>query len=177
MLTLTKIKTMPFVMLFFLLCFAARVIELLVIRTDQGIVGEAFIHKLLGIALLAGALYIVRLQWRDIGFCKEKLARGVSFGLLLGTVAFAAAYGIELFTRRDGAPSFSFYATSYDILGNNAMQSGLLFIMICIVGNIINVVMEDGIFRGLFMRLFGEKYSFSGICLTAVSECAIIGHG
>jgi membrane protease YdiL (CAAX protease family) len=40
------------------------------------------------------------------------------------------------------------------------MQGGFLFVLICIVGNIINVVMEDGIFRGLFMRLFMEKRSF-----------------
>jgi membrane protease YdiL (CAAX protease family) len=160
--TSTRIKPTLFIALFFLLCFALRIIELLVIRTDQGIVGEAFIHKLLGIALLAGALWFCRLRWRDIGFRGDKAARGIAFGLLLGAGAFAAAYGVELFaqTRGGGAPSLSFYATSYGIAGNSAMQSGLLFVLICVIGNMINVVMEDGVFRGLFMRLFGEKHSF-----------------
>jgi membrane protease YdiL (CAAX protease family) len=149
-------------LLFFPLCFALRIVELLVIRTDQGMLGEAFIHKLLGIALLAGALRIWRLKWRDIGFRGDKLARGMAFGLLLGAGTFAVAYGVELFTQPRGgdAPSLSFYATSYGIAGNSAMRSGLLFVLICVIGNIINVVMEDGVFRGLFIRLFGEKHSF-----------------
>jgi membrane protease YdiL (CAAX protease family) len=139
-----------------------RVVELLVIRTDQSIVGEAFIHKLLGIALLAVALWIWRLKWRDIGFRGDKAVRGIAFGLLLGAGAFAVAYGVELFVQLRGgnAPSLSFYATSYGLAGNSALQSGLLFVLICIIGNVINVVMEDGVFRGLFMRLFGEKRSF-----------------
>jgi membrane protease YdiL (CAAX protease family) len=160
--TSLKIRPSLFIVLFFLLCLAARIVELLVIRTDQSVVGEAFIHKLLGIALLAGALYVWRLKWRDIGFRGDKAARGIAFGLLLGAGAFAVAYGVELFMQMHGgsAPSLSFYATSYGLAGNSAMQSGLLFILICIIGNIINVVMEDGVFRGLFMRLFGEKRSF-----------------
>jgi membrane protease YdiL (CAAX protease family) len=82
---------------------------------------------------------------------------------LLGVGAFAVAYGVELFVglRGGNAPSLRFYATSYCLAGNSAMQSGLLFILICVIGNIINVVMEDGVFRGLFMRLFEEKHSFA----------------
>jgi membrane protease YdiL (CAAX protease family) len=157
-----KIKPSLFAALLFLLCFALRVVELLVIRTDQSVVGEAFIHKLLGIALLAGALWFWRLKWQDIGFRGDKAARGIALGLLLGAGAFAIAYGVELFVGLRGgeAPSLSFYATSYGLAGNNALQSGFLFILMCVIGNIINVMMEDGIFRGLFMRLFGEKHSF-----------------
>jgi membrane protease YdiL (CAAX protease family) len=160
--TSARIKPAVFILLFFLLCFALRVVELLVIRTDQSVVGEAFIHKLLGIALLAGALWFWRLKWRDIGFRGDKAARGIALGLLFGAGAFAIAYGVELFvqTRGGGAPSLSFYATSYGLAGNSALQGGLLFVLICVLGNIINVVMEDGVFRGLFMRLFGEKRSF-----------------
>jgi hypothetical protein len=102
-----KIRPALFILLFFLLCFALRVIELLVIRTDQSVVGEAFIHKLLSIALLAGALWFWRLKWRDIGFRGDKLARGIALGLLFGAGAFAIAYGVELFVqvRGGGAPS------------------------------------------------------------------------
>ena len=40
------------------------------------------------------------------------------------------------------------------------MQIGLLFVLICIVGNIINVIMEDGVFRGLFLCVPENKFSF-----------------
>ncbi len=41
-----------------------------------------------------------------------------------------------------------------------ARQDGLLFFALCIVFNLINVWMEEGIFRGLFMRILTEKHSF-----------------
>lgn len=44
------------------------------------------------------------------------------------------------------------------------MQNGTIYILICIVGNIINVIMEEGVFRGLFIRLAEEKYSFGKAC-------------
>ena len=37
--------------------------------------------------------------------------------------------------------------------------------IICIIGNIINVVMEEGIFRGLFVSRLEEKYSFIAAAL------------
>ncbi|WP_419823443.1 CPBP family intramembrane glutamic endopeptidase [Anoxybacterium hadale] len=35
-----------------------------------------------------------------------------------------------------------------------------MFFVICIAGNIINVIMEEGIFRGLFVKLAEIKYPF-----------------
>jgi membrane protease YdiL (CAAX protease family) len=157
-----SVKPIVFVLGFFIICFAARVVELLVIRTDLSMIGEAFIHKLFGIALLAAALFASRLKWRDIGFRRDKLMRGILAGVLIGAGAFAIAYGVEMFvlSQSGGAPTLEFYATIYGLDGNSAMQSGIIFVLICVAGNIINVVMEDGVFRGLFMRVLGNKYSF-----------------
>ena len=58
-----------------------------------------------------------------------------------------------------------FYVTSYSAQGNRAMESGALLVLICIAGNIINVIMEEGVFRGLFMRLGEERFSFIKACL------------
>jgi membrane protease YdiL (CAAX protease family) len=57
-------------------------------------------------------------------------------------------------------PTLEFYVTSYGIDGNTALQGGFAFILICVAGNLINVVMEDGVFRGLFMRVLGSRYPF-----------------
>ena len=158
-----------FILAFYLLCFILRGIEYMVIRTDQSIIGEAFIHKLAGIALLAGALWVLRYRWADIGFRRDQALRGTLYGLALGAGVFTVAYGAELLILALGGhgPSLQFYVTSYAIQGNRGMEDGFLFIAICVAGNIINVVMEEGIFRGLFPRLMEETYSFAKACLLA----------
>ena len=158
-----------FILAFYLLCFILRGIEYFFIRTDQSIIGEAFIHKLAGIALLAGALWVLRYRWSDIGFRRDRALRGTLYGLALGVGVFAVAYGTELLilAMSGDAPTLHFYVTSYAIQGNRGMEDGLLFIAICIAGNIINVIMEEGVFRGLFPRLMEDTYSFAKACLLA----------
>ena len=157
-----KQNPIRFILLFYAVCFVFRGIEYLVIRTDQSFIGEAFIHKLVGIALLAVAVWLVKYKWRDIGFTANNMIRNLFAGILLGVVVFAIAYGTELIIHAaaDNAPSLRFYVTSYAIQGSRAMQDGLLFILICVIGNIINVIMEEGVFRGLFVRLTIERHSF-----------------
>ncbi len=162
-----KSRPVLFILIFYLVCFVFRGIEYLVIRTDQSVIGEAFIHKLIGIALLAAAVGLLRYKWADIGFRSSRFVKGSLLGLLLGFSVFIIAYGTEFLIQAmaGNSPSLQFYVTSYAIQGNRGMQDGLLFILICIVGNIINVVMEEGVFRGLFLRLTEEKYSFLKACL------------
>ena len=156
-----------FILLFYLVCFVFRAIEYIFIRTDESVIGEAFIHKLIGIVLLAVALRALHYKWSDIGFRKEQAARGICLGLLFGGIVYAIAYGSEIISQvsAGNSPSLQFFATSYSAQGNQVMQAGGLFVFICIVGNIINVIMEEGVFRGLFVKLAEEKYSFMKACL------------
>ena len=50
--------------------------------------------------------------------------------------------------------------SAYSVSGNIGQQRGFLFLLICLAGNLINVLMEEGIFRGLFQKVFERKYSF-----------------
>ena len=155
------------ILLFYFICFAFRFIEYIFIRTDESIIGEAFIHKLIGIALLAVAIRLLQYKWSDIGLRARSAIKGIISGLLFGGVVYAIAYCSEILMQisAGNTPSLQFYVTSYTAQGNRAMQNGVLFILICIVGNIINVVMEEGIFRGLFVRVAEEKYSLMKACL------------
>jgi membrane protease YdiL (CAAX protease family) len=154
------------IVLIYLLCLAFRLVDEFMIRTDQGIIGELFVHKLIGIAIIAFALYKLEMHFRNIGFRKDRLFSGLLKGLLTGGAAYAVAYGVDiLVSMADGGANLGFYITSYNIAGNTVVQAGALFVAICVAGNIINVIMEEGLFRGLFITIGEKKCSFWNACL------------
>lgn len=93
----------PFVTVFiiYLLCFAFRVWEYFALRTDQLFVGEAFIHKLVGIGILCVAVKIMSLDFKEIGFSKERAGWDLLNGILFGISVFSVALVLRL--------SFLFY--------------------------------------------------------------------
>ncbi len=156
-----------FILLIYLVCFAFRAIEYMVLRTDQSVIGEAFIHKLIGIGLLAAAVWFAAYKWSEIGFKLISPIKDMLLGLSFGGIIYAIAYGAELLIQAfaGNAPVLSFYVASYTTTGSPVIQSGVVFVLICIAGNIINVVMEEGVFRGLFIRVAEERYSSLKACL------------
>ena len=146
----------------YVICWAFRILEYFFIRTDQSILGEAFLHKLAGILILALAVRRFALRWPEIGFRKRAAAKNLLLGLMIGVAAFLPAYGAEMYLQAAGGhnPALQLYVSSYSVSGNLGHQTGLLFFSICALGNIINVVMEEGIFRGLFLNLAERRMSF-----------------
>lgn len=164
-------KPIRTILLIYLLCFVFRGIEYLFIRTDQSIFGEAFLHKLIGIAILFAALRYFSITATEIGFQSKNILLHTAYGLLLGISVFTLAYSTDYIIQAmsGNAPFLKLYVTSYSVDGNLGNQTSLLFFLICILGNIINVVMEEGIFRGLFLKLAERKYSFAAaIILSSV---------
>jgi membrane protease YdiL (CAAX protease family) len=162
-----KKHPMQLIIKFYIVCFVFRAFEYFVLRTDQGVIGEAFVHKLIGIGLLALAIRLVHYRWRDIGFKADEFLKGAGLGLLHGGAVFFIGYGTEMLIQAGNAPALRFYAASYAIMGNQALRGGALFVAIVILGNIINVIMEEGVFRGFFITLAEERHSFLKACLFA----------
>ena len=142
--------------LIFTACAAARIFEYFFIRTDESFLAENFIHKLFGILLLFVILSVSKMKWKDIGFVNDHAIRNCGKGILLGCVCFAIAYGIEcliLYITNQNV-KLIFYASGFSLNGETEGQTGILFVLMCIVFNIVNVWMEEGVFRGLFTKFF-----------------------
>jgi membrane protease YdiL (CAAX protease family) len=146
----------------FLICAAFHYVETLFIRTDESFLADNFINKTIGIIVLLVALRIFNYPLRAIGFQKDKrhiLLAGLSTGLLCFTVAYSLEYLI--LSLQGQAPTFEWYVSGFSLTGEVVKQVGFVAYFLCVVFNIINVVMEEGIFRGLFIRLGLEKYNFT----------------
>ena len=162
-----KSRPVAFILGFYAVCCVFRAIEYFVLRTDQTVIGEAIFHKVLGIVLLAVVLGIIGYSFRDIGFRSGLFFRDTGIGLLLGAGVFVLAYGIEMILQMTAGndPTLNAYVTSYAIGGNRTLQGGFGVLLFCVAGNIINVIMEEGIFRGLFRKIAEEKHSFWFACV------------
>ena len=146
----------------YLLCYIFRTLEYFVLRTDQTGVGEAIVHKVLGIVILFVVSACVKLTVTQIGFVKEKAFCNLVKGLAFGCSVFALAYGVEIMiaVSQGSFSSLQLYVSTYAISQNTGYRTEFLFFLICIIGNIVNVIMEEGIFRGLFTKLLNQKYTF-----------------
>lgn len=141
--------------LIFIICSVARLIEYFYIRTDETFLSENFLHKLFGILLLWGVLSICKLRWKGIGFSPDGTVSGIGKGLLFGLVCSVFAYTVEcivlLFLH--GNVHLSFYASGFSLTNEKGSHAGILFILLSVLFNLINVWMEEGIFRGLFTKI------------------------
>lgn len=155
-------KPLLTVMLIYCICYLFRFIEYFLIQTDRTFWGEAFLHKAMGIVVLCMIARFFSLRLWEIGFSKYGVLKYTFLGLAFGSFLFAVAYGVEIWIAISSGSfqALRLYISSYTMEGNTGNQTGLFFFAICIIGNVINVIMEEGVFRGLFQKLLEQKYKF-----------------
>jgi len=170
----TKRKALSVVLIIYLICFMFRILEYFILRTDRTFWSEAFIHKLIGIAVLFVVIKLFDFTFKEIGFAKGKTILCISKGLAFGLVIFVLAYSAEILVLalHGNFKTLALYVSAYSVDGNIGHQTALVFFAICIIGNIINVVMEEGMFRGLFPKLLEHKYTF---IISAVIASVLFG--
>ena len=97
----------------------------------------------------------VILRWKDIGFSPDGIVSGIGKGLFFGLVCSVFAYTVEcivlLFLH--GNVHLSFYASGFSLTNDKVSQAGILLILSSVLFNLINVWMEEGVFRGLFTKI------------------------
>ena len=131
-------------------------------------------HKLIGIAILFIVVKIFNLKLNEVGFRKEKVFPHLPVGLSFGIVTFILAYSVEILILmfQGNFDVLKLYVSAYSVGGNIGNQTAFIFFLICILGNVINVIMEEGIFRGLFQKLLEGKYTF---IISAVLASVLFG--
>ena len=147
--------------LIFIDCLVVHTFEVMVIRTDETVFAECFINKVFGIVLLFVLLWRLGWKWRDIGFRRENAAADLVKGMLLCTVFYSIAFAAEfIMLKQNGTPGhMEFFTTGFSLTGNVVKQTGIGFMLMCIGFNIINVWMEEGLFRGFFMTYVDKEKS------------------
>ena len=157
-----KCKPTNLCMIIFTFCLLVRFGEYFLIKTDQTVIGENVLHKVVGIILLALVLKRVNLSWSNIGFQRDGFVSGILKGSLLGSVCFAVSFGLELgILALQGNPAcLEIYISSFSLTGSQIKNTDFVFFLLCVLFNIINVWMEEGVFRGLFLKTLSETKPF-----------------
>lgn len=158
-----KIKQKPIfsVCLIFVLVLAVHIFEALVLRMDETIVQENFINKLFGILVIFVLLCLLKWKWSDIGFSKHNFWLSLAIGFSVAICSFLVGYLIEILILLFKGQEFSLgiFTTSFSLVGDVTINKGFGYILMCIFFNVINVIMEEGLFRGLFFKITNLKYS------------------
>ncbi|MEY8428220.1 CPBP family intramembrane glutamic endopeptidase [Lachnospiraceae bacterium 46-15] len=146
----------------FTLCLSVRFVEYFLIETDKTAIGENVLHKVVGIIILGLALKRVNLSWSDIGFHRNGFVSSIFKGLLLGSVCFAISHGLELaiFILQGNPAHLEMYISSFSLTGSQTKNTNFVFFLLCVLFNVINVWMEEGVFRGLFIKTLSETKPF-----------------
>ena len=145
----------------FCVLIAVHAFEAIVLRTDETVFGENFINKIFGIFVLWILLRILKWKWSDIGLKKEGHVRNIARGLSLAVVVFFVAYIIESFILKaqGNTVQLGFFTMGFSLSGTTEIHQGVGFVLMCVFFNIINVIMEEGVFRGLFYELIRTDHT------------------
>lgn len=147
----------------FVICFVIKDIEFLFIKTDSTFIGENVICKIVCIIATVITAYKLGYKLPDIGFKNKKVLRYAICGLGLGIVTFAVSYGIEMMILAISGsnPKLSFYITNFGLTGaTNEISLSFTAVVICVVGNVINVLAEEGLFRGIILKSTSDIWGF-----------------
>lgn len=129
--------------------------EAIVLRMDETFLGENFINKVFGILVIFLVLRSLNWKWSEIGFAKKSFGKNICLGFLIAMCSFIVSYSVEIIILKSQGHDISFgiFTTGFSLTGEAAVHTGIGFILLCIFFNLINVIMEEGTFRGLFYHI------------------------
>ena len=145
-----KCKPINLCMIIFMFCLLVRFVEYFLIETDKTAIGENVLHKVVGIILLALVLKKINLTWGDIGFQKKRFCKRCFERLVIGKRVLCRFFwiGIRDFSPARQSRAFgNLYRQCFSLTGSQIKNTDFAFFRLCILFNVINVWMEEGVFR------------------------------
>lgn len=130
-------------------------VDTFVLRLDERL-GEIVLCKTLGFVLVVAFVWAAGRSLRDIGLHSRHLAPSLLLGSGITAAALIVGYGAEFALQLQSEPGFQLAA----IDPKAGVTGGVLFVLWMILSNAINSFMEEGLFRGVMLRLFRVKLSF-----------------
>ncbi|MBE3561710.1 MAG: CPBP family intramembrane metalloprotease [Ktedonobacteraceae bacterium] len=142
-----------------LIALAFRLLDIFVLRLDERL-GEIILSKSLGFILVVLFIWGTGHQLKDIGLHSQFIGQSLLAGAGITVIALAVGYGVEfiLHIQQKAHPILQFAAIDPKTL----VSGGVFFALWLLVGNIVNSFMEEGLFRGIMIHLFGSTLSLSG---------------
>lgn len=153
----------------FIICLMVHAAEVFFIRTDETVFAECFINKVFGIIVLFVLLRMWKRKWSDIGFKFKRLLPDCAKGFLICAVFYAVGFAAEfiMLALQENPRHIEFFVTGFSLTGDVTKQTGIGFVLMCIIFNVINVWMEEGLFRGFYITYLKEKISAKGALFIA----------
>jgi membrane protease YdiL (CAAX protease family) len=156
---LTNFKKNPIHLAFSLLFLALllRLNDIFILKIDERF-GEIILSKTLGFLLILLFMLLVKESLSTIGLHKNYFGVCVCLGFLLNLILYLISYGLEslILLLLDQNPQITFTA----IDPKQGIEGGFLFGIWLIFGNIINALMEESLFRGVFLPALKTRFRF-----------------
>ena len=145
----------------FAILIVVHAFEAIVLRMDETFFGENFINKLFGLLVVFQVLRSLNWKWSDIGFTKTGFVKNTGIGLLIAICSFIISYSTEIIILKSLGHDIGFgiFTNGFSLTGEAAIHTGIVFILMCVFFNLINVIMEEGTFRGLFYHIADIDHS------------------
>ena len=159
----SKNQIIKIITILFIVTTIIKYIEFLFIRTDQTIIADNVITKICCIIATLIAMKVCGLRLSDIGLKWKNTFKYIGYGFGLGIFTFAISYGLEvlLLAIQGKTPHLSMYITNFGLSGATSEVSlSAVAVIICVIVNIINVLAEEGMFRGFILKVVTERWGF-----------------
>ncbi len=140
-----------------LIALIFRITDIFILHLDE-LWGEIFLSKALGFCLVAVFLWLIGKNLGAIGLEVRGFGSGLLLGIILAVVPFIISYSAEwiMLAQSGKNPGLLFAA----IDPKAGVTGGFLFGLWLVAGNLVNAFMEEGLFRGVMLKLFRKKLSF-----------------
>ena len=159
----SKKQIIKIISILLLITTIVKYIEFLFIRTDQTIIADNVITKICCIIATLIAMKVCGLKFSDIGLKWKNTFKYIGCGFGLGIFTFAISYGLEilLLAVQGKAPRLALYITNFGLSGATSEVSlSAVAVIICVIVNIVNVLAEEGMFRGFILQTVTDKWGF-----------------